>query len=177
MKADKKAFVALMEHIKKIDAAQRTVIMVQVENEVGTYGFVRDYAPKAQAAFRAEGAAAVLAQEADAGRRRVPGAGLRRLRRRILPRVLDRQLYRGNRQGRPRRLRPADVRQQRAARSAGIAGMPWKSNFASGGPTYDVIGIYKAAAPHIDIAAPDIYGPESARSPPRWTASSAPTTR
>ena len=38
---------------------------------------------------------------------------------------------------------------------------PWKDNFASGGPTYDVIGIYKAAAPHVDIAAPDIYNPES----------------
>jgi beta-galactosidase GanA len=38
---------------------------------------------------------------------------------------------------------------------------PWKADFASGGPTYDVIGIYKAAAPHIDVAAPDIYMPES----------------
>ena len=38
---------------------------------------------------------------------------------------------------------------------------PWKGNFASGGPTYDVIDIYKAAAPHIDVAAPDIYMPES----------------
>jgi beta-galactosidase GanA len=37
---------------------------------------------------------------------------------------------------------------------------PWKDNFASGGPTYDVIDIYKAAAPHIDMAAPDIYLPE-----------------
>jgi beta-galactosidase GanA len=40
---------------------------------------------------------------------------------------------------------------------------PWKSDFASGGPTWDVIGIYKAAAPHIDFAAPDIYMPESRR--------------
>jgi beta-galactosidase GanA len=38
---------------------------------------------------------------------------------------------------------------------------PWKNNFASGGPTFDVIDIYKAAAPHIDFAAPDIYSPES----------------
>jgi beta-galactosidase GanA len=38
---------------------------------------------------------------------------------------------------------------------------PWKADFASGGPTYDVIGIYKAAAPHIDFAGPDIYMPES----------------
>ena len=38
---------------------------------------------------------------------------------------------------------------------------PWKSNFASGGPTYDVIDIYKAAAPHVDIAGPDLYAPQS----------------
>ncbi|EEF24532.1 conserved hypothetical protein [Ricinus communis] len=36
---------------------------------------------------------------------------------------------------------------------------PWHENFASGGPTYDVIDIYRAAAPHIDFAGPDIYGP------------------
>ena len=40
---------------------------------------------------------------------------------------------------------------------------PWKSDFASGGPTHDVIGIYKAAAPKIDIVGPDIYMPESAK--------------
>jgi len=34
---------------------------------------------------------------------------------------------------------------------------PWNGSFSSGGPTYDVIDIYKAAAPHIDFAAPDIY--------------------
>ena len=49
--ADKKAFVALMEHIRTIDSDKRTVIMVQVENEVGTYGVARDYAARAQAVF------------------------------------------------------------------------------------------------------------------------------
>lgn len=38
---------------------------------------------------------------------------------------------------------------------------PWKSDFAGGGPTYDVIGIYKAVAPHIDFVGPDIYMPKS----------------
>ena len=31
-----------MAHLKKIDSA-RTVIMVQVENEAGTWGAIRDY--------------------------------------------------------------------------------------------------------------------------------------
>jgi beta-galactosidase GanA len=44
---------------------------------------------------------------------------------------------------------------------AGQGAAPWKGDFASGGPTWDVIGIYKAAAPHIDFAGPDIYMPES----------------
>ena len=67
--ADRKAFVALMEHIKKIDGDKRTVIMVQVENEVGTYGTVRDFATRAQTAFQQQVPAAVLAhQPPPAGR-------------------------------------------------------------------------------------------------------------
>ena len=40
--ADKRAFVALMRHLKQADT-QRTVILVQVQNEPGTYGSVRDF--------------------------------------------------------------------------------------------------------------------------------------
>ncbi|KAL2843342.1 glycoside hydrolase superfamily [Aspergillus pseudoustus] len=40
--ADAKAFAALMRHLKKIDSAHSTVIMVQVENEVGLMGDSRD---------------------------------------------------------------------------------------------------------------------------------------
>ena len=52
--ADKAAFVALMRHVKTIDGAQHTVIMVQVENESGSVGSIRDYSPAAQKAFEAE---------------------------------------------------------------------------------------------------------------------------
>jgi beta-galactosidase GanA len=48
--ADRKAFVALMTHLKAKDP-DNTVIMVQVENETGTYGSVRDYSPTAQKVF------------------------------------------------------------------------------------------------------------------------------
>jgi len=51
LEADKRAFVALMRHLKKFDA-QRTVIMVQVENEPGTWGgLVRDHSPEAERLF------------------------------------------------------------------------------------------------------------------------------
>ena len=62
LEADKKAFCKLMAHIKSIDSNHHTVIMVQVENEVGTLteseGFppapniaMRDYSPAANKAF------------------------------------------------------------------------------------------------------------------------------
>lgn len=49
--ADKSAFAALMRHVKAIDAEQQTVIMVQVENESGLLGSARDYSPAASALF------------------------------------------------------------------------------------------------------------------------------
>ncbi|TXD81055.1 hypothetical protein FUT87_18100, partial [Mitsuaria sp. TWR114] len=58
--ADKRAFVALMTHLKQVDEAQRTVIMVQVQNEVGTYGLARDHSAVANRAFAAEVPAEVL---------------------------------------------------------------------------------------------------------------------
>jgi hypothetical protein len=42
MEADCKAFAALMKHIKEVDEKERTVIMVQVQNEAGIFGSVRD---------------------------------------------------------------------------------------------------------------------------------------
>ena len=48
--ADKRAFVALMRHLKEVDS-ERTVIMVQVQNEPGTYGSVRDFGAEATKLF------------------------------------------------------------------------------------------------------------------------------
>jgi beta-galactosidase GanA len=50
LKADATAFAALMAHLKQTDTLH-TVIMVQVENEIGMLPVVRDYSPQAQAAF------------------------------------------------------------------------------------------------------------------------------
>ena len=50
LEADQTAFRALMHHLRQVDP-QRTVIMVQVENESGVWGGVRDYSPAAEAAF------------------------------------------------------------------------------------------------------------------------------
>jgi len=52
--ADTKAFSALMSHIKKIDSKEQTVIMVQVQNEVGILGSPRDYSATATTAFEGQ---------------------------------------------------------------------------------------------------------------------------
>lgn len=51
-RADAKAFAALMKHVKEVDAARQTVIMVQVQNEVGVIGDTRDHSPMANASFQ-----------------------------------------------------------------------------------------------------------------------------
>jgi len=49
--ADARAFAALLRHIKAVDGQQHTVIMLQVENEVGMHGDSRDRSPAADKAF------------------------------------------------------------------------------------------------------------------------------
>ena len=49
--ADARAFAALMRHLREADGEQHTVLMIQVENEVGTLGDSRDRCPAANEAF------------------------------------------------------------------------------------------------------------------------------
>jgi hypothetical protein len=49
--ADARAFAALMRHVKAVDGRQHTVIMVQVENEVGMHTVIRDHSPAANNAL------------------------------------------------------------------------------------------------------------------------------
>jgi beta-galactosidase GanA len=51
--ADARAFAALMRHVKEIDGQQHTVIMIQVENEIGMQLDSRDRSPLANKAFDA----------------------------------------------------------------------------------------------------------------------------
>ena len=54
LNADRKAFTALTHHLAQIDGTQHTVIMIQVENESGAIGAVRDHSPAAQKEFEAQ---------------------------------------------------------------------------------------------------------------------------
>jgi beta-galactosidase GanA len=51
VQADSAAFKALMEHLAKVDATDHTVLMMQVENEVGVLGAARDHSAVADKAF------------------------------------------------------------------------------------------------------------------------------
>lgn len=164
LKADKKAFVALMTHIKKIDEAQRTVILMQVQNEVGTYGFARDYSAKAEALFNQPVPQAVL------DHKKSPVA--------LAKSGTWKQVYGDYADEYFHAYSIASYIEEIAKAGRAVYNLPmfvnnalrdplenpvkpWKENFASGGPTFDVLDIYRAAAPHIDFAGPDIYGPDS----------------
>jgi hypothetical protein len=49
--ADARAFKALMNHIREVDAKQQTVIMAQIENEVGLFYTARDHTDAANKAY------------------------------------------------------------------------------------------------------------------------------
>jgi hypothetical protein len=49
--SDSKAFAAMMKHLGEIDSKNRTVIMIQVQNEVGIIGSPRDHNDLANTAF------------------------------------------------------------------------------------------------------------------------------
>ena len=163
--ADRKAFVALMTHLAQADATRHTVIMMQVENEVGTYGLARDFGAKAQAAFERPVPAEVLAHQPAPVKHAASGSW-----REVYGDYADQYFHawaiasyieQVAKAGRAALDLPVFVND--ALRDAVAPLAPWNSDFASGGPTYDVIGIYKAAAPHVDIAAPDLYNPASAQ--------------
>lgn len=50
-KADSRAYRAFMHHLREVDSAQHTVIMIQIENEVGVLGDSRDRSEVANEAF------------------------------------------------------------------------------------------------------------------------------
>lgn len=52
--ADARAFAAMMRRLREIDSEHRTVIMVQVENEVGVIPDARDHSTVANAAYAAD---------------------------------------------------------------------------------------------------------------------------
>jgi hypothetical protein len=157
--ADKSAFVALMRHLKAIDGTQHTVIMIQVENESGAIGSVRDYSAAANRLFAGDvpssltealhSASGTWSQVfgADADERfaaystasyinQVAAAGKAEY---PLPMYCNVWL-----------TYPVHALENRNHASPG-------QEYPSGGPQQGNIAIWKSAAPAIDVLAPDDY--------------------
>src|SRR5579884_2432934 len=156
LEADKKAFAALMQQLKQIDGDQHTVILVQVENESGTLGSIRDFSPAAEKLFQSQ-----------------------------VPNDLAQALHRHP--GTWKEVFGADADETFSAYSvahyinevavAGKAEYPlpmyvnnwlkYRPNalpgveYPSGGPTYNMLDVWKATAPAIDMIGPDIYNDDS----------------
>jgi hypothetical protein len=159
LEADKLAFAAFMRHLRAADP-QRTVIMVQVENEPGTWGSVRDYSPAAQKLFEApvppEVVSAMHVQSAapSANWQAVFGTEAE-----VCFHAWSVAKYVGQVAAAGKAVYPLPMYANAALRDPIKPGAP--GSYESGGPTDNVIPIWKVAAPALDIVAPDIYMSDS----------------
>ena len=154
LQADKKAFVAFMRHLREADS-QHTVIMVQVQNEAGTYGAVRDFSPTAQKLFNAAVPAKLtraLGKKAGTWQQ-VFGADADEF-----LHAWATASFIGEVAAAGKAEYPLPMYVNAALRDPLNPGKP--GQYSSGGPTDNVLDIYKAAAPALDFIAPDIYLPE-----------------
>lgn len=158
--ADKAAFVALMRHLKALDAAEHTVLLVQVENEPGIIGSPRDFSPESNKEFAGRVPADMLAAakqqsgtwtevfRGDADElfqlyhqahylNEIATAGKAEF---------DIPLYMNVWLSYP----PAEMPERRL-RVPGV-------QYPSGGAVQPWVGLWRALAPSIDAIAPDIYG-------------------
>ena len=153
LEADSKAFAALMRHLKAVDSA-RTVILVQVENESGAWDTIRDYSPVAQAIFEQPVPASLLGALGV-------GSGAGGNWSAVFGKDADEFFHAwsvasfvGQVAAAGKEEYPLPMYTNAALRdpiSPGPAG-----TYESGGPTDNVLSIWKAAAPALDALAPDI---------------------
>jgi len=165
LEADIKAFTAVMQYLKGADA-QHTVIMVQVENESGAWGSVRDYSASAQKLFEGNVPLELLN----------PGV-LKSLNVPVVTGGTWQQVFGDRADEYFQAWYVARFIGQVAAAGKAVYPLPlyvnaalrdpltnpMATNYESGGPTDNVIPIWKVAAPAIDLVAPDIYLPGSER--------------
>lgn len=151
LEADKKAFVRLMQHLAQVDQ-QNTVIMVQPENEMGSYGLTRDHSPEARRLFAGQVPAALTR-----GLNKTPGTWTQ------VFGEFDEQAFTS--------WHMARYTDEIAAAGKAAKRLPMYVNAslgdafdaknsigsATGGPQWNMIDVWKVGAPNIDLLAPDIY--------------------
>lgn len=168
-KADQRAFAALMHHIHDFDGHDHTVLLMQVENETGLIHTDRDYSPAANQHF-GEPVPEHLMSYLQAHRATLRPALQAAMQSGGKPRGTWTEVF-GD-------MAPevfsawATSRYVDGVAAAGKTeypipfyinvalmntGAPRPGDWPSGGATANVIDIWKANAPHIDVVAPDIY--------------------
>lgn len=171
--ADAKAFAALMAHLKQMDGTQNTVIMVQVENEIGMLPFARDHGPLADAAY-AEPVPEALMSFLTANRERLEPE-LRRLWERHGARTSGpwAEVFGTGPWGEEVFTAWHFARYTEAVTAAGKKqyALPMYVNAAlnrpnkepgeypAGGPVPHLLDVWKAGAPSLDMLSPDLYFP------------------
>lgn len=162
LQADIKAFTMVMGFLKKADP-QHTVIMVQVENEPGSWDSVRDHSPLAEKLIAGQVPASLLKPEV-----------LKALNTPVVAGGTWKEVFGNNADEYFHAWSIAHFIGQVAAAGKSVYPLPMYTNAAlrdpltnpkpthyeSGGPTDNVIPIWQAAAPALDLLAPDIYLPE-----------------
>ena len=171
LQADQRAFTQWLKHIAAADRDEGTVIMIQIENEIGMLEDARDYSPEANSAF-----CAPIPQEL--------ASYLQKHKKDLHPRLLKKWEAQGcKREGNWQEVFGADIytdgifmawnyakyvgKLAQSARS--IYNVPLYVNAAmnsrgrkpgeypSAGPLAHLIDIWHCGAPDIDILAPDLY--------------------
>lgn len=156
--ADAKAFAALMKHIKKTDK-RKTVIMMQVENEVGVLGSRRDFCPISTAKFEGKVDAELIEYLKNNTKLEYNYAGENWAS--VFSDMADEVFMAYH----TAKYIEEIVRCGKAEYDMPMYVNTWlvqfenqaPGDYPSGGPTHRVIDIWRAAAPHIDFIAPDIY--------------------
>jgi beta-galactosidase GanA len=187
LKADAKAFKRLMQHIRQVDEKYQTVIMVQVENEVGIFGGPRDYSDEANKAYSAGvpadlmkyfvGNKGKLQPEIDSAWKangyKTSGSWEAVFGKSILDEknsnvfsLLPEELFSayhytkfvGQLGAAGKEAYPIPMCVNAWPKAPGFTGVPGK--YPSGGPVPHTLDIWKANAPAIDFITPNVYAPK-----------------
>ncbi|KQZ27374.1 DUF5597 domain-containing protein [Caulobacter sp. Root1472] len=170
--ADARAYAALLAHLKAVDA-QGTVLMVQVENEIGMLPVAREWGPDANAAWAAPVPPELLKRLAAGGEAIEPE--LRALWRAHGAKTAGSwaQVFGDGDAGQEVFTAWFYARYADAVTRAGKAAYPLPmyvnvalnrtgkapGDYPSGGPLPHLIDVWKTGAPSVDLISPDIYFP------------------
>ena len=160
--ADSTAFAALMKHLRERDSTEHTVVMMQVENESGSLGAVRDFSPMAQKQFDSavpQGLVAAMGKKPGTWQQVFGDDADETFAAYSVARYIGQVAAAGKKE--------FDIPMYvnnwlKSPRAYPIQTVPGE-DYPSGGPTENMLGVWKEAAPGIDILAPDIYVANSGR--------------